>query len=301
MRPWKKLKFKQKHEMHSITFEAIGTSWQIDLHKKLSQEKLSELTFKIHKRISEFDKTYSRFKKDSWVSKISKKTGEYPLPPDATPLFLTYEKFYKLSDGLFTPLVGNLLEDAGYDAKYSLVPGRLTRPPRIEDSYALTNNSIKIKKAQILDFGAGGKGYLIDILGELITKEGVTSFVIDAGGDILHKGKKSISVGLENPLNLKQVLGKVEVLNKSICGSSGNRRNWGKYHHIINPKTLTSPQDVLAVWVIADSTFLADIISTYLFLSSDTIKLMEFSFDYAILHEDYSVSFSEGFKDSFFT
>lgn len=286
--------------MHSISFEAIGTSWQIDLYQTLTQKKLSEVTAKIHRRINEFDKTYSRFRKDSWITKISKKPGTYPLPPDSKPLFVVYEDLFKKSHGVFTPVIGNLLEDAGYDSTYSLIPSDLTRPQSIKDTYALSSSTITMKTPALLDFGAGGKGYLIDIVGELLREERIKSFCIDAGGDILHEGKEKITVGLENPLDLKQVIGKINIANKSICGSAGNRRNWGKYHHIINPKTLKSPQDVLAVWVIASTTLLADVLSTYLFLSSDTITLQEFDFEYAILLADFSVSCSKGFTAEFF-
>lgn len=287
--------------MHSISFEAIGTSWQIDILSSLTQSQLSRIISKINKRISEFDKTYSRFRKDSWVTKLSKEKGIYPLPPDAAPLFSLYETLYELSNGVFTPVMGALLESAGYDRSYSLSPKVLTRPPALSDVYEVIDDSIIVKSPSLLDFGAGGKGYVIDIIGELLRKEDIDSFCIDAGGDILSQGDKTLKVGLENPLNFAQVVGSIEIKNQSICGSAGNRRKWDKYHHIMNPKTLTSPDDVLAVWVVAKTALLADALSTYLFLSSDTIKLKEFDFEYAILFSDFSLARSKGFKAKLYT
>ena len=82
-----------------------------------------------------------------------------------------------------------------------------------------------------------GKGYLIDIVGEIVEKNDIHDFFINAGGDIVVKssGETNKRIGLENPENAKQAVGLVEINNMSICGSAGNRRVWDKYHHIINP------------------------------------------------------------------
>lgn len=288
--------------MQSISFDAIGTSWQIDIYTSLSESKLQEITAKIKKRVDEFDKVYSRFGKDSWVTKLSKEKGIYPLPHDAEPLFDIYKDLYDKSEGLFTPLVGNVLEDAGYDSTYSLKPKKLSQPLNWQDAIFVHDNTIEVKQPVLLDFGAGGKGYIIDIIGQMLQENGVNSFCVDAGGDMLHQDSenKKIRIGLENPNNTKQVIGVVEIANKSICGSAGNRRKWADFHHIINPKTLTSPQAIIALWVIADTTLIADSLSTFLFLCSDTIKLKDYKFEYLKLFSDMTIEKSEGFEAEFF-
>jgi thiamine biosynthesis lipoprotein len=116
----------------------------------------------------------------------------------------------------------------------------------------------------LLDFGAGGKGYLIDIIGKIIEDYGITSFSIDGSGDILYKtaSHKALRVGLENPQQTDEVLGVLPLFNQSVCGSAGNRRRWGKLHHIMNPVTLKPVENVLAVWVTAQQALLADSLST---------------------------------------
>src|SRR5690554_4733912 len=102
----------------SLSFEAIGTRWRIDTNRPLQDYVKSAL----FQRIQEFDKTYSRFRGDSLVAKVAKKAGRYVFPPDAQRLFAFYRLLYEVTDGTVSPLVGNLLDAAGYDATYTLRP-----------------------------------------------------------------------------------------------------------------------------------------------------------------------------------
>ena len=153
-----------------------------------------------------------------------------------------------------------------------------------------------------MDFGAAGKGYLVDSIGLILEKNKISSYCIDASGDIRYRQKDrlAIRVGLENPLNTKQVIGVVNLSNQSICGSSGNRRTWGEYHHIINPLTLTSPTNILSTWVIADTAVISDALATALFFIKPEIFLKDFSFHYAILYKDYSIVSSWDFPGAFY-
>ncbi len=116
--------------MAQFKFKAIGTSWIIDIYDVIDSQKESDLLSAINKRIDEFDKAYSRFRPDSIVSQISKKAGVYKFPADSKLLFSTYYNLYKLTKGFFTPLVGQMLVDAGYDVNFSLKQSKeLSVPP----------------------------------------------------------------------------------------------------------------------------------------------------------------------------
>lgn len=49
----------------------------------------------------------------------------------------------------------------------------------------------------MIDVGAAGKGYLVDIVSEILRQAGHTRFVVDAGGDLRHAGEHGLHVGLE--------------------------------------------------------------------------------------------------------
>jgi thiamine biosynthesis lipoprotein len=283
-----------------VEFEAIGTHWQIDLPQDLAPAQSERVLALIEKRIADFDKNYSRFREDSLVSEMARTAGTYTLPEDAKPLLDLYKELYDLTGGLMTPLIGQVLVDAGYDATYSLVPKPLTSPPAWDEVLDYHYPTLTLKKPVLLDFGAAGKGYLIDIIGEILTSEGIQEFTIDAGGDILHKGNEPIRIGLENPTDFTEALGVVALHNASICGSAGNRRAWAQFHHIIDPVKLTSPRDILALWVVADSALIADGLATALFFVDYSVLTPHFSFEFLLNQKEGTASYSAHFPAELF-
>jgi thiamine biosynthesis lipoprotein len=233
---------------------------------------------------------------------MSKSVGVYTLPEDAKNLLNTYEQFYQATNGSVTPLIGDTMEQAGYDTNYSLVAGDLTSPPTWGDSLHYEYPNLEIKNPVMLDFGAAGKGYLTDIIGELLKSFGVTSFCIDAGGDILQQSEDNqfLEIGLENPSDTTQVIGIVKINNQSLCASAGNRRKWEGFTHIIDPHTKTSPENILATWVIAKTGLLADGLSTCLFFTNGKQLQSQFNFEYLILYKDHSIESSKQFNAELF-
>lgn len=289
-------------EKSAFTFDAIGTKWRIDFENGLSEGARLALLAHIMERIDEFDKNYSRFRADSLITEMSRRAGIYTLPSDAEPMLSLYEKLYHLTNGLFTPLIGQLISDAGYDAEYSLVPKKLSPPPAWDDALSYHFPELVIKKPALLDFGAAGKGYLIDIVGEILKNGGIKSFSIDAGSDILytHPDKKSFRVGLEDPADFSRVVGVMEITKGSVCASAGSRRKWAGFHHIMNPYILTSPEHILGTWAHAKTTLLADALASCLFFVESKILREKFDFAYAILFADRHLEVSPNFTGEIF-
>lgn len=285
--PKLKLKPKPNVERALITFEAIGTSWSIELLQEVSFDARLQLEKKIHDRIEMFDQAYSRFRSDSLVTQMAREAGEYQLPVDGEMLIKLYQDLYRLTDGAFTPLIGQVLVDAGYDAEYSLKPtGKIASPPAWDHVIDWRGSTLVLKAPALLDFGAAGKGYLVDLIAQLIEAEGVCAFTINAGGDIVCRGAEPVRVALEDPNDTTQAIGVAAISNQSICGSAGNRRAWGPYHHTIHPQTLTSPRHILATWVIAESGLLADALATCLLFVTPEVLQKVYTFDYVILYAD---------------
>ena len=309
--------------MAKFNFKAIGTSWQIDIYQDVDEKREAKILFDVKNRIEIFESNYSRFRDNSIVTQISgnynnfednteesteKNNGNiaepkvFTLPDDAEKMLSLYHELYTLTDGYFTPFIGNLLSDAGYDAKYSLeTKEELSIPPKWDDVIEYHHPKLLVKKPVLLDFGAAGKGYIIDLVGELLGENNIHDYCIDAGGDILHKNKTPIRIGLENPENTGQVIGVYTLENGSLCGSAGNRRAWGNFNHIMNPKTLNSKTEIIAVWVKAESAMLADALTTCLFFVPSKILLEKYKFEYCIMRKDFSIEKSSDFYAEFFS
>lgn len=276
------------------TFEAIGTQWEIDVE---AGEEIAPRAYEaVRARIEQFDKDYSRFRNDSLVSAIAKNAGRYAMPEDWPPLWELYRKLHNATDGAVNILVGGLLEDVGYDAAYSFTERPLRKIP---ESTALSFDGLHLSVSEpvVIDIGAAGKGYCIDIVATILEENDISSYTIDAGGDIAHAGAP-LRVALEDPQDASLAVGVIEIENESICASAWNRRQWGARHHIIDPRTGESPKDILATWVIAKRALEADGLATALFFTEPK-NLSEFSFEWAVMRADRSVRFSPRFERTF--
>lgn len=290
------------HEKRTI-FDAIGTRWELHVLEAVDAQTWMVLLANIHARIEAFDKAYSRFRKDSLVTKISKRADTYTMPEDWFELSTFYQKLYKATDGKVTPLIGQTISDAGYDAHYSFEKKPLRTPPAWDAVLRYDETSLTTTQPVLLDFGAAGKGYLVDIISQLFDEAGVESYIINAGGDILHRSydKSAIAIGMENPADTSEAIGIIQLSNKSLCASAGNKRAWADVHHIIDPITLTSPSDIIATWVLADTTMLADGLASALFFT-DAQKLSKvWNFDYAILDKDIQLYHTKDFPITIFS
>lgn len=281
---------------HSYCFEALGTQWAIETDEELS----SLLKDHIHNRIELFDKVYSRFRSDSLITEIANQPGRYTFPLDARALFDFYKHLYDVSDGKVTPLIGDMLSRAGYDATYSLNP--TPQQPALTWDQAMSWDDLTLTTAQpvTLDVGAAGKGYLVDIIAKIID-EYVDNYVIDASGDIRHKGTSKNTVGLEHPLDAGKVIGLVEVENRSLCASATTRRAWGEgMHHIFDPDEMAPTKDIIATWVIADDAMIADGLATALFFVEAKKMSKRYDFEYVKMHANGSVEYSKYFETKLF-
>lgn len=329
-----------------LEFEAIGTTWSIQAEiadQDTQQEVKTSLQAEIESVVNMYDKLYSRFRDDSTVAEIRQYTNSgsessnekatknsWKFPSHTQDLFSFYTKMEEVTGGLFTASVGRSLEEIGYDAKYSL-GNKKHHSEKVETQDSLRFNDLSITHKDesvllsipsqpaantaplVLDFGAAGKGQLVDLISQTLVSHHIqpTSFTVNGSGDIFHQGKSAITVGLENPYNEQSVIGTVQIQNQALCGSAPNRRTWQvdttnfntqnnnsktTFHHILNPQTLESPTHIAASWVIAQTALEADGLATGLFLVPAPVLQAAFDFEYLILYTSGKVEKSSGFS-----
>lgn len=279
------------------SFDAIGTHWRIETSNPLPRG----LRTAIERRIAEFDRCYSRFRNDSIVSAMSQRAGRYVFPPDVINLLAFYRRLYEATDGKVTPLIGHALEQSGYDKEYSFQAREIEQVPEWDEAMEWRGNEVITTMPVLLDVGAAGKGCLVDIVAEILEMHGISEYVIDASGDIRHRGKQSERVGLENPYDLTRVIGVMNLQNASLCGSAGNRRQWGGgMHHILDPSSRSPTRDVAATWVKAESTMVADGLATALFFVGNEKLQHLCNFEFVRLFSDTKLSHSHNFMGELF-
>lgn len=264
-----------------VTFEAIGTRWEIDTEDALDPAVLAAA----RARIAAYDAVFSRFRPDSVVAAMARAPGSFALPPAETGALLAlYGTLATLTDGAVSPLVGGSLEHLGYDAVYSLTPGvGRVQAPAFDDVCRWDGERLTTSRPVMLDVGAVGKGQLADLVLGVLADAGVGGAItVDAGGDLVHRPDPAASgtpaplrVGLEDPdaatAGPRRVVGTVELGagdHRAVCGSAPNRRAWRGVHHVLDARTGAPVDGVAATWAVARSAAVADAASTALFFAA---------------------------------
>ena len=131
--------------------------------------------------------------------------------------------------------------------------------------FAAANEETKI------EVGAFAKGYITDRIKEELVLSGVTSAIIDLGGNVQTVGRKTdgepFRVGIRDPEGVKSYVEIVEADDISVVTAGTYQRYFeaeGKrYHHIIDPVTgMPSESGLVSVTVWGPSSFVCDCLAT---------------------------------------
>ncbi len=287
----------------SFRFAAIGTDWQIDTERPMPEA----LRHRICALAEEFDHVWSRFRTDSLITRIAHTEGggRFEFPARDVALLDLYDRLVAATAGGVDPLVGRDLELLGYDARYSLVrddadiAGRRRRDSWARD-IRREQATITTDRPVVIDVGAAGKGYLVDLIAHTLLDAGLDGFVVDGSGDLRHRGGAPVTVGLEHPTLSGRVIGTVSLRDAALCASATNRRTWGEgLHHVLDGRTRRPVTDVVATWAIAADAATADGLATALFVS-DPARLRSFPFRWVRMLADGRVQWSNDFDGELF-
>lgn len=220
------------------------------------------------------------------------------------------------TDGALDPTIYPVVEAWGFTTDENRIPGQEELHTLLENvGYAqveLEGNQIRLPEGMELDLGAVGKGYAGDLAAELLKEDGVTSALLDIGGNIQAVGSRPDGrdwrIGLRNPFGE----GQIGVLEVSDCAvvTSGNYERYfvgedgREYGHIIDPETgYPADNGTASVTIIADEGKTADALSTSMFvkgLSGAKEYWREHrDFDMILVTEDGQIYVTEGIESSF--
>lgn len=244
--------------------DALGTGLLVHTESVLDDEIRDRIGSFIH----EYEVVLSRFRDDSIVGRMRTAAhgGTFDFPDWASGLFGLYDRLFAATDGATDPCVGEDLIRLGYDESYSFTPA----PDAAEHAGAIHGRAIWSADVErhgttlvtrgpvALDFGACGKGYLVDLLAGMLG-DGAghpqpIQYVIDAGGDLLVHTDEPITIALEDPADPANAVGTVEISHGAFCASSPSRRHWSdaaghQLHHLLNAIDGLPVDDVAATWV----------------------------------------------------
>lgn len=244
--------------------EALGTYWHIELFEECGDKML--LHNSIVDWLEKYESRYSRFRTDSWLSKLNRDSEfENPDPQFVDILKLSFS-YYEKTRGVFNIAIGEKLSNAGYDADYSFTAkGHGASVPVLPEVLSVTDEKITLVKGQ-LDLGGIGKGYAIDTLANYLqTEHKLSYFLINGGGDMYATSDhgKSIKIELAHPYDKSLSIGNLELLHSGFASSSPNLRAWPDSKTGIMQNHLLTTQQKTS-YVVSSSATEADVWATTL-------------------------------------
>jgi len=239
----------QSQKSHKVTkqsFSAMGTTIEITIAEKKFNEEA-------------FDFAFEEFKR---VESVFKETPDLK-NKEVARLFNLALKIKDETNGAFSPF----LEEVLSLWKFNDYTKQITKVP----TEAQIAKALKSKKINLY---ALAKGYAIDQAANKLKSLGVNDFLINAGGDILIKGKKFGEPWKIQISDSKKVLSCK--LNQYAIATSSNlynsyTLNGKKYGHLINGNTGYPTMAEKSVSVIAKNATIADSYATAFFVH-DNLK-----------------------------
>lgn len=287
----------------TFRFDAIGTGWQIATAHPLPDSLRQQITA----LTEDFDRIWSRFRTDSLVTEIAHAPGggRFIFPARDEALLDLYDRLVVATSGAVDPLVGRDLEMLGYGPGYALTPDDAAlAEQRNQDTWESDvrreGATIVTDHPVVIDVGAAGKGYLVDLIADSLRHASVHEFLVDGSGDLRHQGPNPVIVGLEHPTRPGRVIGTVPLRDRALCASATTRRSWGDgLHHVLDGRTRRPVSNVVATWAIAADAATADGLATALFVT-DPADLGEFAFSWVRMLADGRVQWSNDFDGELF-
>lgn len=175
---------------------------------------------------------------------------------------------------------------------------------------ALEGSVLTLPRGAEIDLGAVAKGYTGDQVAALLLDAGVTSALLELGGNIQTVGAKPDGTPWRVAVQAPEggYAGVLEVEDKAVVTSGGYERYFEQdgeiYWHIIDPATGYPAQSGLtSVTIISDRGVEGDGLSTALFVMGAEKAASYWrengGFDFVLIDEEGGVTITEGIEDSF--
>ncbi len=226
----------------------------------------------------------NNFDENSQLSKINQMAGKSKVlvDPDLMQIIVfSQEVSEKLGDS-FDITVGPLTKLWGIGHKGEYIPSQAEIDKVLPlVNYHLVqldpaNHTVYLpKEGMSLDLGGIAKGYATDKAIEILKAKGITSALVNAGGDVRVIGNKPDGkpwrIGVQNPRQDDGISAKLALSQWDTMETSGDYQRFImkdgiRYSHILNPRTGWQPREVASVTMVNNSSTYGDILSKPIFV-----------------------------------
>lgn len=300
-------------EAYSESFFAMDTYMTFTVYGANAETALLQA----ENRITELEGLWSVTDADSDIYAVNHSDGQPVAVHKETEELVSFAlRMAEETDGALEPTIYPVLRAWGFTTGENHVPSEKEIEELLENvnyrKVRQENGNISLDEGYMLDLGAVGKGCAGDEAVRVLKENGITSALLDIGGNIQAIGTKpdgsSWRVGLKDPFS-GGVLGVIQVEDEAVVTSGSYERYFtsedGKrYGHIIDPATGYPVDNGLAsVSVIAGEGKLCDALSTSLFVmgpeGAEDYWRQHQDFDMILVMEGGNIHITEGMEDRF--
>lgn len=268
-------------------------------------------------RLLELEKLWSVTDEESEVWKMNHSYGEAVAVSSETEQLLSFVlRMAEETKGSLNPAVYPLVKAWGFTTGEYEIPKEETLRELVSHTdigrISLSDGKVSIPENMELDFGAVAKGYTGDQMAESLQEHGVTSAIINIGGNVRLIGGTSEGepwkVGIRSPYG-EGNMGVLEAQDVNIITSGGYERYFigedGKqYWHILDPRTgYPADSGILSATIVGTDGALCDALSTATFVmgleSAEEYWRSREDFEMILVTDDNEIYLTEGLKDSF--
>ncbi|WP_437615995.1 FAD:protein FMN transferase [Erwinia sp. V71] len=244
------------------------------------------LVEEVYARIGELEDQLTVNRAHSEVMDINHAAGKHPVSvsPALFQLIKRATEVSLLAGSCFNLTIGPLVKRWKIGFQGHTVPPQeaidallpLTDPHQLV--LDASNHSVFLPHAGMeIDLGAIAKGYIADVIKNLLYQRGVYHAIINLGGNVQTLGRpqngpnQQWAVGLQKPFGDNgELIGIIHVVNKSVVTSGIYERYFVAddklYHHILHPRTgYPLDNELFSVTIISDASIDGDIYTTLLY------------------------------------
>ncbi|MBQ8598311.1 MAG: FAD:protein FMN transferase [Lachnospiraceae bacterium] len=266
-----------------VTFSDTGFYFDTVITVTLYDNGSQEILDRCMNLAAEYENLLSTTVSGSDIWNINHSRGSYVTVSDETAKLLDSAIAYsRLSDGLVDPTIGSLssLWNFGSDSESCLPDDTAIAKALSHVNYeniSIKGNQVALTDPEAsLDLGFIAKGYIGDQMKAFLEAEGVTSALINLGGNVVTVGSKPdgspFRVGIQDPFSQSGTAALVLDLSGKSAVSAGNYERYfeidgTRYHHILSTQNgYPADSGLTQVTIICDESARADALSTLCFI-----------------------------------
>ena len=270
--------------LERFRFRAMGSPCELQLWGE-SRNAAAAVADACGREIDRLERKFSRYRGDSLTSRINRSAGDsagVEVDSETAALLDFAATAHRESGGRFDPTSGVLRR------VWNLESGRLPAPDVVKEVRALVGWSklqwenpriVLPTRGMELDFGGFVKEYAADRTAELCRERGLTSGIIDLGGDLAvvgpHPDGQPWLVGIRNPRRPCEAIARIALRSGGLATSGDYERcmivNGKRYSHLLDPRT-GKPHDggPACVSITADHCLIAGLTATIAMLQPES-------------------------------